>query len=145
MSRYMEARIERRGLRPGVAAAILASGWAVAVVVFGVAEHLLDRETFDTVWLGMWWATQTVTTVGYGDVIPDPGAGKLIATVLMIGGLALFAVITGIIASAFVARAQAQRRATEDPLAKRLDEIAHELAAVRKELGRLSDGRGGRP
>ena len=44
---------------------------AVAIVIFGVVERLVDPDTFDTVWDGMWWATQTVTTVGYGDVVPQ--------------------------------------------------------------------------
>ena len=47
--------------------------WLVAVIIFGIVEHLIDDQTFPTVWLGMWWALATVTTVGYGDVVPqDP-------------------------------------------------------------------------
>ena len=49
----------------------------------------------------MWWATQTVTTVGYGDVVPDSAGGQLIAVVLMVGGLSFFAVVTGVITSVF--------------------------------------------
>ena len=68
----------------------------------------------------MWWATQTVTTVGYGDVVPDSAGGQLIAVVLMVGGLSFFAVVTGVITSVFVTRAQAERRAQEaDPVARR--------------------------
>jgi voltage-gated potassium channel len=134
----------QRGLRPRVAASIIACVWIVAIVIFGVVEHLVDPETFDNVWLGMWWATQTVTTVGYGDVVPGPGGGKLIATVLMIGGLSLFAVITGVITSVFVARAQAERRmAGGDPVAQRLDKVAGELESLRRDLARLSKGRSG--
>ena len=33
-------------------------------------ERLVDPHTFDNIWLGMWWAIQTVATVGYGDVVP---------------------------------------------------------------------------
>ena len=90
--------------------------WSAAVVVFGVIEHLVDPETFDTVWLGMWWAIQTVTTVGYGDVVPEQTVGQVIAAFLMLGGLSLIAVVTGVITSAFVTRAQEERRETEaDP------------------------------
>jgi voltage-gated potassium channel len=139
LTRYLERRVERHGLRPRLAAAVIAAVWLIAVVVFGVAEHLIEPETFDNVWLGMWWATQTVTTVGYGDVVPDDAAGQVVATVLMLGGLSLFAVITGVITSAFVARAQAARRApAADATAQRLDEIAAQLEAVRRELRRLS-------
>ena len=141
---YLQERVERGALRPRTAASIIAAVWIAAIIVFGVVEYLVDRETFDTVWLGMWWATQTVTTVGYGDVVPGPGGGKVVATVLMVGGLSLFAVITGVITSVFVARAQAERHAAgADPVAQRLERISSELEAVRSELARLSAGRGG--
>ncbi len=71
--RIVERRIARRGLRPRVAASVIAVIWLAAIAVFGVIEHLVDPKSFDNVWLGMWWATQTVTTVGYGDVVPEPG------------------------------------------------------------------------
>jgi voltage-gated potassium channel len=75
------------------------------VVVFGVVERLVDPGTFGNVWIAMWWAMQTVTTVGYGDIVPGHTAGKVIGSFLMLGGLSLYAVITGAVASAFVARA----------------------------------------
>ncbi len=134
--RLIARRVEKKGLRPRVAASIIATLWLVAVVVFGVVEHLIDPQTFDNVWLGMWWATQTVTTVGYGDVVPDQTAGQLVATVLMIGGLSLFAVVTGFITSAFVARAQADERiAGKDPVMLRIAELEAQLTALRADLG----------
>jgi voltage-gated potassium channel len=132
-------RVDKKGLRPRVAASIIAVLWLIAIVVFGIAEHLIDPDTFGTIWLGMWWATQTVTTVGYGDVVPDEAAGQLIATVLMIGGLSLFAVVTGVITSGFVARAQAAgRQDREDQLVTKLDQISSEVEALRSEVSRLS-------
>jgi voltage-gated potassium channel len=143
-ARYVQRHFERRGLRPRAAASIIAVVWLAAVLVFGLVEYLVDRDTFDTVWLALWWATQTVTTVGYGDVVPGSGAGKALAAVLMIGGLSLFAVITGVITSVFVARAQAEARgAPEDPIAQGVERISGELEAVREELARLSGDRGG--
>jgi voltage-gated potassium channel len=110
-------------------------------VIFGVVERLVDPNTFDNVWLGMWWGVQTVTTVGYGDVVPGTTGGKVIAAFLMLGGLALFAVITGAITSAFVAQAQARRRGIrEDPIVQRLGAIEASLEAVKAELVRLDRG-----
>ena len=137
--RLIRRRVQKKGLRPRVAASVIAILWLIAVVVFGILEHLIDPETFDTVWLGMWWATQTVTTVGYGDVVPGDTAGMLIATVLMIGGLSLFAVITGFITSGFVARAQAEVRATEgDPVIEKLIEIEARLTEISADVARLT-------
>lgn len=131
--------MEKKGFRPRFAAAVISAVWVVAIVVFGIVEHLVDPETFDNVWLGMWWATETVTTVGYGDVVPGQTAGKVIATVLMVGGLSLFAVVTGTITSLFVQRAQAQAQQEErDELKSTLLGLQSELAAVREQFGRLS-------
>jgi voltage-gated potassium channel len=122
-------------LRPRDAAYLIAAFWAIAVVLFGVVERLIDPKTFHSVWLGMWWAIETVTTVGYGDVVPDQAAGKVIACFLMLGGLSLLSVITAAITSGFVSRAETRRRAAgEDPVVHRLDQFALELQAVRTEL-----------
>lgn len=129
------ARVERRGLRPRDASFLIAGFWAVAVVVFGVVERLVDPRTFHTVWLGIWWAIQTVTTVGYGDVVPDQAGGKVIAGFLMLGGLSLLSVITAAITSEFVSLSQARRRATgEDPVLSRLDQLTQEVLALRTQL-----------
>ena len=134
----MDRRIERRGLRPRDAAYLIAAFWAAAVVVFGVLERILDPKTFHSVWSGMWWAVQTVTTVGYGDVVPDQTAGKVIAVFLMLGGLSLLAVVTAAITSEFVSRAQSRGRiAAEDPMMKKLDQLAAELRTIRTELDQV--------
>ena len=127
--------MERKGLRPRYAAYVIVAFWGLGVIVFGIVERLVDPDTFDNVWLGMWWAIQTVTTVGYGDVVPQSTAGKVIASFLMLGGLSLFAVVTGAITSAFVA--QAQRRMSGDPVMQRLDEVTAQLEDVKANLARL--------
>jgi voltage-gated potassium channel Kch len=114
---------------------LIGASWAVAVVVFGVVERLVDPKTFPSVWLGMWWAIETVTTVGYGDVVPDQTVGKVIAGFLMVGGLALLSVITALITSGFVSRAESHRRATDrDPVVRRLDQLTREVQELRTEL-----------
>ena len=131
--RWLDARISRRGLRPRDAAILIAAFWGVAVVVFGVVERLVDHKTFHTVWLGIWWAIETVTTVGYGDVVPDQPAGKAIAALLMLGGLSLLSVVTAAITSGFVSRATA-RRGSHDPMAQNLEQLRREIQALRTEL-----------
>jgi voltage-gated potassium channel Kch len=135
--RLIERRVERKGLRPRVAASLIAILWLVAIVVFGIVEHLVEPDSYGNSWLGMWWATQTVTTVGYGDAVPDDAGGQLIASVLMIGGLSFFAVITAAITSGFVARAQATARAgADDPVIAKLTRIESELASIRADVER---------
>jgi voltage-gated potassium channel len=134
---WIEGRVQRRGLRPRFAAYLIIGFWAIAVVVFGVIERLVDPKTFDNVWLGMWWAIQTITTVGYGDVVPSQTAGKVIAAFLMLGGLSLLAVVTGVITSGFVARAQAERRAMgDDPVMQKLEQIAAQVEELKTEASR---------
>jgi voltage-gated potassium channel len=134
----MEKRMARK-VSPRYAAYVIVARWSVAIIVFGVIEHLVDPETFDSVWLGMWWAMQTVTTVGYGDVVPEQTSGKVMAAFLMLGGLSLLAVVTGAITSAFVTRAQEQRRPAQ------ADPVMQELAHVRAQLDQMRADLAGRP
>jgi voltage-gated potassium channel len=141
--RLLERRIERRGLRPRDAAYVIGAFWAVATVLFAVLEWIIDPKTFHSVWLGMWWAVETVTTVGSGDVVPSQTVGKILAGFLMLGGLSLLAVVTAAITSGFVARAQAERQgANEDPVLDKLDQLGRQLETVQAELARQR-GNGG--
>lgn len=141
--RWLDARVARRGVRPRDAALLIAGFWAVAVVIFGVVERLVDHTTFHTVWVGIWWAVQTVTTVGYGDVVPDSPVGKAIAGLLMLGGLSLLSVVTAAITSGFVSRATARRRASgDDPTGLKIDQLIEELRALRLELEKHSPAPG---
>ncbi|OAI39708.1 hypothetical protein AYO39_02605 [Actinobacteria bacterium SCGC AG-212-D09] len=136
--RWWERRIERKGLRPRDAAYLVAGFWAIAAVSFGVIERIVDPKTFHTVWLGIWWAIETVTTVGYGDIVPSQPIGKVIGAFLMLGGLSLLAIVTAAITSAFVARAQARRKPPEhDPVMVKLDQLGTQLQSVKSELEQL--------
>ena len=143
LSGRLDKQIQRKGLRPRYAAYVIIAAWTVGVVVFGVVERLVDPDTFDNVWIAMWWAMQTVTTVGYGDVVPASTAGKVIASFLMLGGLSLYAVVTGVITAAFVARASADRKAAKDqPVMNRLEEVDAQIEAVGATLARMKQARG---
>ena len=125
-------------MRPRDAALLVIVLWLLAVIAFGTVEYLVERETFSTVWLGMWWALQTVTTVGYGDIVPRQSGGRAIATLLLLGGLAFISVVTAMITSGFVAlRERRLREAGEDPVIQRLDVIADRLDRLEHEVASL--------
>jgi voltage-gated potassium channel len=139
---WAERRFAKGITRPRNAAYLISGIWLFGVLVFGVIERIAEPKTFDTVWLGFWWAIQTVTTVGYGDVVPTETTGKLLAAVLMIGGLSFLSVITATITSAFVARRQQElREEGRDPVMRRLGEISARLDRIEAELlGRTTEG-----
>ncbi len=72
-----------------------------------VAEYFLERDvqpaTFGSVPAALWWAVVTLTTVGYGDVVPITLLGRLVAAFVMICGLGVFGLWTGILATGFAA------------------------------------------
>ena len=129
---------ERPGPAPRNAARLIAVIWIAAVLVFGIVERIVDPETFDSVWLAFWWALQTITTVGYGDVVPQSTDGKVIGALLMLGGLSLLSIITATITSAFVTRRQAElQESGEDPVMRQLQQIEARLDGIDAELRRL--------
>jgi voltage-gated potassium channel len=90
---------ERRAL---VACGVILLGAVlVAASVMNLVERDVQPDTFGTIPEAMYWAIVTLTTVGYGDVVPMTGLGRAIAGVTAIAGLVMLALPVGIIASAF--------------------------------------------
>jgi voltage-gated potassium channel Kch len=101
----------------------------------------VDRRDFPNVGVGIWWALQTVTTVGYGDVTPKNAAGRLIAAAVMLESIAFITVVTAVITSNFVTRARQERGMAESPdrdllvaVAARLDDITTRLERIESAL-----------
>lgn len=90
---------ERRAI---LASAIIMLGLIIATATL---MHALERtaqpDAFGSIPAAMYWAVTTLTTVGYGDVVPVTPAGKLLAGITMIIGFTMFALPVGIIATAF--------------------------------------------
>jgi voltage-gated potassium channel len=139
VDQWVDRKLTSRALRPRYAARLIAVIWLTAVVVFGVVERIVDPETFGSIWLALWWAVQTITTVGYGDVVPGEADGKAVGALLMLGGLSLLSIITAMITSAFIARRQAELQASgEDPVMRQLSQIESRLDGIEAELRRLA-------
>jgi voltage-gated potassium channel len=92
-------RNERQPLLSVTTAFVVAVLFA-ATLAF-LAERSKQPDAFGSVPAALWWAVTTVTTTGYGDSVPASLAGRLLAGVLMIAGIGLFALWAGILASGF--------------------------------------------
>jgi voltage-gated potassium channel len=81
---------------------VIALGTAlVAAALMHLAEGHVQPDKLGTIPEALWWAVVTLGTIGYGDVVPVTGLGKLIATGTIFAGLIMIALPVGIIANAF--------------------------------------------
>ena len=129
------ARFLRKPPSVRSAAGVIVTTTALIVVLSGLLMRVLDHKEYPNIFIGMWWAIQTVTTVGYGDVTPRSVAGRLVASLVMLEAIALVAVVTAAITSTFVARAAHLQDATanreranqEERIEHRFDDLAARL------------------
>jgi voltage-gated potassium channel len=77
---------------------------AVFVVLAAVAMRLADPDQFPNMGEALWFSVETVSTVGYGDVVPTTGPGKVVAGVIMMFGLAFVPAVTALVVATFMAR-----------------------------------------
>lgn len=124
-------------------AALIIGGYTFGVTVLaGILIRFVDRKDYGDVGEGLWWAVQTVTTVGYGDVTPQNVGGQVIAAVVMVSGIAFLTVITAAVTAALIeaSRRRAQLGHADEPtpaqLAERLDRIEAQLARLAERSGR---------
>lgn len=146
----------RESLTARRAAGIIAGFTLVITVAGGVLERVLDHKEYPTIGRGLWFALQTVTTVGYGDVTPRQSQGRIIAAVVMLAGLGFLAVITASVTASLVESGRRRAQARSDAAAaasadgdgdvtRRLGEMSERLARIEAALqdrasGRPSDG-----
>jgi hypothetical protein len=97
---------------PRRAALQIASTTVVIALAGGILAWVLDRRDFPSLGEGLWWSLQTVTTVGYGDVVPHTTEGRVIGGVVMLTGVAFIAVITSAVTAMLIESAR-QRRSPE--------------------------------
>jgi voltage-gated potassium channel len=134
----LERRVRRFSQEPPsvrAAAGAIVVTTLVVVLAAGALMRLLDGEEYPSIGLGMWWALQTVTTVGYGDAVPTNVVGRILAALVMLEGIAFVAIVTAAVTSTFVARATRDQEAKEDMddrerLEARLDALDQKLDSL---------------
>ena len=130
--RRLERAFETGRILPFLMLVITALAFAAGTVMW-----IVDRDDFPTLGLALWWAVTTVTTVGYGDVVPTDAAGRFVGAGLMISGYASLSLLTGVIASLLVSRRAAALEAAEE---QALEKIDRRLAEVERLLRAQSRG-----
>ncbi|MBM7770789.1 voltage-gated potassium channel [Actinokineospora baliensis] len=115
-------------------------GGTTLMVAFGAALAVLDAErddpnaTITTFGDALWWTLTTISTVGYGDRYPVTTEGRLVAGALMVGGIALLGVVTGVIASWFVEKIAGAEASIEASTKAEVEALREEIALLRADL-----------
>lgn len=114
LSRYMRglrsiARVFRKRRQEIVAAfMVLALLTVTASVLMYEIEHPVQPDVFDSVFTGMYWAMTTITSTGYGDLVPVTAAGRFVGFCTMLLSIGVVGIPAGIFSAGFVSEFRAQ-------------------------------------
>ncbi len=98
------------------------------------AERVDPHANITSFGQALWWSITTITTVGYGDEYPVTTTGRVIAGLLMIGGIGLLGTITATIASWIVQRVAEEDTASQAATVAHIAELRDEIRALREQL-----------
>ena len=110
----------------------------VVALLAGFIVTIIDKEDFPNYGTAVWWAIVTLATVGYGDVVPHTGWGRVVGSVVIIVGVTFIAFLTAVVTSLFVDEQQKThrtpieeaQRAYQDEMRRRLEDVASRLSTV---------------
>ena len=136
-------QIALRSSRPKIIVFILYI--SLVVVVLGTLMYIVEgqKNGFESIADSIYWAVVTLTTVGYGDVVPHTALGKSISVLIMLLGYAIIAVPTGIVSAEFAKNDQEQLRNQEEMMEKdnqiisKENEIINKLNSLERKISRL--------
>jgi voltage-gated potassium channel len=126
--RRIDRSVENGKIIPFLAVMIL----GIAAVA-GVLANFLSPAGFDSLGDALWWSAQTVTTVGYGDVVPESSGGRLIGLFVMVFGVASVSLVTALVTSSFITYQQNRSGGEVD----RHQELRDALARIEARLDAL--------
>jgi len=137
----LERRLDKavaRATTPRGATIVIATVSTVLTVGAGLLMTVVDTDNFPSIGSGLWWAVQTVTTVGYGDDVPANLTGRLVAVLVMLLGIAFLTVITASITGTFVSRSRHEPSEAETAMAEQLRQLDNRLERIEAALSRSS-------
>jgi len=119
ISRYSEAIRSFGRVAFAKKGELLTAGLAILILLLIFSsllyfvEHQAQPEKFKNIPEAMWWGVVTLTTVGYGDIYPVTGAGKILSSLMSLLGIGLFALPAGILSAGFVEEMRSKRDQTK--------------------------------
>jgi voltage-gated potassium channel len=108
---------------------VVVGGGVIFTAVERSAQHLSIED-------GIWWAIVTVTTVGYGDIVPHTEAGRAVAVIVMITGIGTAALLVGAASQRFVV-GEVSSGEGDTPPAPTITDVHEELIALRADIAAL--------
>lgn len=90
----------------------------ILLIITSCTMYYIEKdvnEDFSSIPETMWWAASTLTTVGYGDVVPQTPLGKFLGSAIAILGIAMFAIPAGLISSSFTDLVQSKKKKKKCP------------------------------
>ncbi len=130
----------RESLTARRAAAIIAAFTLLITLAGGILERVVDHREFPTIGRGLWFALQTVTTVGYGDVTPKLADGRFIGAVVMLTGIGFLAVITASVTASLIESSRRRFIESEGDVARRMEEVTERLVRIEVSLADRTEG-----
>lgn len=126
---------------------VIYTGTSAVLLVYAASLAILEAERaradspINNFGDAVWWSISTITSVGYGDLAPVTGAGRVIATLLMVGGISLIGVITATVASWIVQRVTEDDLANQSATAAHIDALSTEIIKLRQAVERIDGDR----
>jgi voltage-gated potassium channel len=108
----------------------------IIVVMAGTLMAVIDTN-IETPLDGVWWAWVTITTVGYGDIVPGSTAGRVFGSALMLLGIALFSMLTASFSAFFLSQQEEQLSEQELDNQLQLQRLQQQVNSLEGKIDRL--------
>ena len=132
-------QIALRSSRPKITVFLLTI--SIIVILLGTVMYIVEgqKNGFESIGRSIYWAITTLTTVGYGDIVPYTVFGKIIASFMMILGYAIIAVPTGIVSAEFAnQRATKRQEENQNEIIDKEDQIMKKEDQIIKQIKKLN-------
>ena len=114
----------------------------VSLIIMAIAGMLIAGidPAIESAWEGLWWAWVTITTVGYGDVVPVSTEGRIIGAILILLGVGLFAMLTASFSVLFISRSEVKMEENiEKQVSQKEAQAMAQLDRIERRLERLEE------
>lgn len=131
LTRYSPALATMAAVLKNERHAVIGAACVLAVLVFVAStvmydlEHEAQPDAFGSIPQAMWWAMETLTTVGYGDVVPQTPAGRIVGSLVMILGIGVFVLWTSIFSAGFIEESRRRNFVVTWKLVAQVPAFAH--------------------